>query len=353
MRVLIFRTGSIGDTIVSLPALRVLKKYYSNASLYLLTNFPVTDSGKESPLSSVLDGEGIICEFIEYPAKKVSVNYLFRLRKIVSTIKPEALVYLMPQRNKYQLMRDWIFFKLCGVRKIHGLNFSSGYQRRMYDPINDRWEHEAQRLCRLIGHLGQIDLNDDESWRLSISNSEHIEARQALHNFENKRFLALSIGTKADTKDWGEDNWLELTKQLSRSKPGFGLVLIGSIDEYELSQRIAKHWLGPVLNLCGKCAPRISAAALSQASLYLGHDSGPMHLAAAVGTPVVAIFSSQNKPGEWYPLGEFHNVLYNKTECFGCNLNVCVLNQKKCIRGISVDSVFKAVTEHLRLVDLR
>ena len=72
-----------------------------------------------------------------------------------------------------------------------------------------------------------------------------------------------------------------------------------------------------------------------------------MHLAAAVGTPVVAIFSSRNKPGEWYPFGENNTALYNKTECFGCNKVECIDRGKECIRGITIEMVLNAIGRYI------
>ena len=79
--------------------------------------------------------------------------------------------------------------------------------------------------------------------------------------------------------------------------------------------------------------------------MFVGHDSGPMHLAAAQGITCVAIFSGQNKPGVWFPHGSQHQVLYHRTECFGCQLDVCTDHGKKCIRSISVSEVLTAFEE--------
>ena len=70
-----------------------------------------------------------------------------------------------------------------------------------------------------------------------------------------------------------------------------------------------------------------------------GHDSGPMHLAAAVDTPCVAIFSSRNYLGEWFPQGTGHRVLYHPIECQGCRLDVCEDRARACMNSIAVDEV--------------
>src|SRR5919106_1776569 len=125
--------------------------------------------------------------------------------------------------------------------------------------------------------------------------------------------------------------------------PEWGLAMLGAADERARSDALAANWPGNRANLCGRLTVRESAAALTRARIYLGHDSGPMHLAAAVGTPCVAVFSSRNLPGEWFPYGDRHRVLYHSISCQGCRLEVCVERQKACIRSITVDQVARSV----------
>jgi len=70
--------------------------------------------------------------------------------------------------------------------------------------------------------------------------------------------------------------------------------MLGAADEQVRTELLLANWPGPKLNLCGQLSVRQSAAVLTHARVYLGHDSGPMHLAAAVGIPCVAVFSSRN-----------------------------------------------------------
>jgi ADP-heptose:LPS heptosyltransferase len=72
-----------------------------------------------------------------------------------------------------------------------------------------------------------------------------------------------------------------------------------------------------------------------------------MHLAAAVGTPCVAIFAARNLPRVWFPHGAQHRVIYHEVDCMGCGLETCIVQQKKCLTSVTVEEVFGAVMEML------
>ncbi len=72
-----------------------------------------------------------------------------------------------------------------------------------------------------------------------------------------------------------------------------------------------------------------------------------MHVAAALGVPIVAVFSARNKPGVWFPHGAGHTVLYNQTDCFGCELTRCVERGKACLKGITPEAVVIATSQRM------
>ena len=82
--------------------------------------------------------------------------------------------------------------------------------------------------------------------------------------------------------------------------------MLGSDSDEAPSQRLIAAWPGGSINLCGLLSPRESAAVLTRARFFVGHDSGPLHLAAAVNTPSVGLFGSNNPPRVWHPYGEAH-----------------------------------------------
>jgi ADP-heptose:LPS heptosyltransferase len=76
--------------------------------------------------------------------------------------------------------------------------------------------------------------------------------------------------------------------------------------------------------------------------MLASHDSGPMHLAAAVGTPSMAVFSARAKPGIWFPRGVGNRILHRDVSCGGCGLEVCTVERKRCITEIGVDEAVVA-----------
>ncbi|MDB4466054.1 glycosyltransferase family 9 protein, partial [Akkermansiaceae bacterium] len=117
----------------------------------------------------------------------------------------------------------------------------------------------------------------------------------------SKRTLVIAPGTKQPIKDWGQDRWAHLIGLVAKILPDWSLVLIGSEDEKERCEELRRFWNGDSLNLCGITSPRLSGAVLSLSSLFVGVDSGPMHLASASGTKVIGIFSGNNPEGQWSP----------------------------------------------------
>jgi ADP-heptose:LPS heptosyltransferase len=344
--ILVYRLGSLGDTVIALPSLHRVRRSFPKATLVMLTNKPV--SGKAAALEAIL-GDGYFSHHsLCYPSGTRNPLHFISLLFTIRRLRITTMVYLAAARSRKDVWRDRIFFRLCGVRRIIGLpQEESDFMVRIQTDTG-LYENEASRLARRVRDLGPVDLDDRSAWDLHLEESERQKADELIKPLEGHPFLAVSLGTKMQAKDWGASNWSELLKQLTQALPGWGLLLVGSSDEAERSASCAAFWRGRVVNLCGKASPRISAAAMDHATLFVGHDSGPMHLASAVGVPCVAIFSARNLPGHWYPYGARHKIIYHQTTCYGCNLSECVVERKRCILGIATGEVMGVVMEILR-----
>jgi heptosyltransferase-3 len=348
-RILIYRLGSLGDTVMVLPVFHQIRRAYPDADITLLTNSPVVN--KAAPLESIL-GQGYFFDrVLAYPVGTRSPGVLLNLIKQIRALKIDTVVYLAGVRilstlfkTKVTVWRDRWFFKAAGVKTLIGFPSVLEDFELSVDALTGDLEWEAKRMARRAQPLGNINLDDDGSWDLRFTPDELSAANECLSKMPvGASIIAASTGTKSQVNHWEESNWFNMLAHLGKQLPGWQLVMLGGPDEFDEAGRCLDAWSGGGVNLCGKTSPRVSGAILKQAKVFIGHDSGPMHLAAAGGTPCVAVFSARHFPRQWYPRGNFNTIIYHRTDCAGCGLDVCVVQQKKCILSITVNEVTSAV----------
>jgi heptosyltransferase III len=344
-RVLIYRLGSLGDSVVALPCYHLIARAFPKAERRLLTNIPI--HAKAPAAAAVLGDSGLVQAYIQYPIRMRSPRQILAVRAEIRKFQPQVLIYLSSLRGFRAAQRDRLFFRACGIRSLIGFPESSQDCERRILLDTAALEPEAARLARAIRALGVVDLDDPGNWNLRLNTAEIERAEEIKQRLGPAPILAVSVGTKVPAKDWGEANWAALLTRLAILLPQHRLVLIGAGEEAAVSERAAAAWGERCLNLCGSLTPRESAAVIRLADLFLGHDSGPMHLAAAVGVPCVAIFAALNIPRVWFPYGGRHRVIYHRTDCAGCELDICVEQKKKCILSITVEEVLAAVLAQL------
>lgn len=339
-KVLIYRLGSLGDTVVALPCFRLIAEKFPNAERRLLTNFPV--SGKAPASAAVLGSSGLVHGYMRYTVGTRNPVELLRLNNEIRRFRPDVLIYLMPPRGPKNVRRDARFFQLAGVRRIVGITNEEGQKYRI-DSATGIYESEAARLARQISEIGDAHPEVVANWSLSLTEEERAAAAEALVQLRDKPLIACGPGTKMQAKDWGRDNWRALLGRLFTEYPDHALALIGAREEAELTSFVAEDWHGPKVNLCGQLTPRQTAAVIERARIFLGPDSGPMHLAASVEVPCAIAFSAAGLPGAWFPIGTHHQVIYHRTSCHACQLETCIIEGRRCLSSITVDEMAQAV----------
>jgi len=162
---------------------------------------------------------------------------------------------------------------------------------------------------------------------------------------ESKPWIGVGPASKMPAKRWELNRFAQVVRRLIEQFDVCPIVF-GGPEDAKVAQDLLNSW-GRGYNAAGELSVRGSASALGKCALFLGNDSGTMHLAAAAGTPCVAIFSSRDWPGAWYPYGVEQRVFRSEIECEGCYLVECVERQNECLRRISSDDVLSACTELL------
>lgn len=177
---------------------------------------------------------------------------------------------------------------------------------------------------------------------MTPSEEERDRARRVLTQAglgDAQRLLVLSPGAAfGSAKRWTEAGFAGLADRLESE--GFRTVIVGSAAEREIGDRVAALMHRPATNLAGQTDLETLVGLLASAALVVTNDSGPMHVAAALGTPTLGIFGATD-PEVTGPVGPRTRVVSHEVECSPCLLRNCPIDHR-CMEGLSVERVFEA-----------
>ena len=188
----------------------------------------------------------------------------------------------------------------------------------------------------------QAGSKDPQLW---LTPEEEKNADQLLDQLGVQRSLSIVIlqpGARYWFKAWPLERFAELADRLT-SQYGCQVLIGGSHQDIDLAQQIRQMAKSSPIIMAGRTAIKQFAAIAKKSALFVGSDSGAMHIASAVGTPVVALFGPSN-PREWGPRGGSVEVIYKGLDCRACFHPTCQRGEQNCMRLISIDEVMMAVT---------
>jgi asparagine synthase (glutamine-hydrolysing) len=338
---LIFRTGQLGDTLVAMPAIAAVREKYQNYRLILLTDRHPGSSGYVSSWD-VLGPTGWFDDVMFYtPAgnPKGTLENMISLTGKLRKLAPKYVFDLSPERTTWQSKRDLFFFQhLVGIPEYCG----HGAYRKEGRNVVGTLPHLQPEWMRL---LGIVKGEAGNTFSLPIPDNERKIAQDVFESegiSPEKKLLAIGPGSKMPAKRWPKERYAELGKRLMKHFPDSVLLILGGKEDKKLGDELCSEWGKHSYNLAGKLSIYGSAAVLGKCAAYVGNDTGTMHLAAMVGKPCVAIFSSRDYPGKWEPYGANHAILRHETKCAGCMLEVCTENNK-CLAMISISDVYSGI----------
>jgi len=351
-RILVFRIGQLGDTIVALPAMWLVRKNYPGAHIALLCD---RHPGKRHVIASdLLRGSKIFDEYLSYPVSE-SGEFLRRRRmaSLLANIRRkhfDTLVYLAPtNRTAEQVARDRRFFSFAGILNFIGMHgFEPLEPKQAGEPMVSS-PPESELLFRRLEASGLKAESGDRA-RMDLGLGEADEAAMqgwlsTLPSDEGRAWIAVGPGSKMPAKRWPLSRFRQVIAELI-SESDIWPVVFGGVEDRIIGEWLLERW-GRGYNAAGGLGIRSSLAAMKHCELFIGNDTGTMHMAAAVGLKCVAIFSSRERPGLWYPPGEGHRVFRSAIDCEGCGLVECLELGNECLKRISVQQVLSACREML------
>ena len=167
----------------------------------------------------MLTGTGLVQGYFRYTAGTRNPLVLLRLWLQILLWRPQVVVHLGAARGLPAARRDARFFKLCGIRTQFAVPLTDAMQAHAVEPSTGALEPECDRLLRNLAPLGTIDPTRRDAWNLHLTASEQAIATQALLPSGPLPILAVGVGTKMQSKDWGLANWQSLLTRIATLVP--------------------------------------------------------------------------------------------------------------------------------------
>jgi predicted lipopolysaccharide heptosyltransferase III len=345
--ILVIKLRYIGDVLLATPVLRALREQFPTARLTMVVNRGTEDILKRNPdVSEVLGMErgqfGAQIQFVQDLRRRrfdCVIDLTDGDRSAILTVLSGA-----PIRIGFNDEHRW-----------RGLLYTSVAKAR--PGVLHRAEHdlEAVRALGIIPKVSQPVLHtalEDEAEATRLLEAIGVEEKsfEALSlkkpSKANKRPLVLlQPGARYWFKAWPVDRFAELADRLAEAFD-CQILVGGDQRDCKLAESIRAKARSSPLVLAGRANLLHYAAIIKRCDLFVSNDNGPMHMAAALGTPVVALFGPSN-PQEWGPCGEKVQVLYKGLDCRRCFHPTCERGEESCMKQISVEEVFVAAAKFL------
>ncbi|MCK9419412.1 MAG: lipopolysaccharide heptosyltransferase II [Nitrospirae bacterium] len=324
-KVLFFKPGAIGDLLHTFPALKALRKKFPAAHVTVVVSpglEPLVQGTPDADRVQVFDKAKLkrhLKDFIEFGWRLRNERY-------------DLFIDMQPS------LRSMVLRRLSGARQV------LVYQKQKRSGVGERRLHAADNFLETLRPLG-IDIPVD-SIELQVAPEllANIDRFLTTRNIDADRpLIALNCGVGAarPARNWFPERFASLADRLIDELDA-QVIFVGGNEDRELVLSVLADMKNKAVSAAGDLSILESAALLARCSCLVSADTGPLHLATAVQTPVVGLFGSTD-PRRTGPIGRGHHVILKGLACVPCEEKQCLLGTRACMADITVDEVFNAV----------
>jgi len=339
-KILLVQTSFLGDTVLTLPLIAEIKRRFPAAKLSLLC----TPVGKE-----LLDGQPVLDEIIVDDKRRADKGWSGLWRKARALKAKGFALGLCPHKS----FRSALL--LCLARIPHRVGFRQSKGWFLFNSLASRnaRKHDVERNLSILEALG-IELGDcNPAMELHVPSNTREAARRLLAGLgvnTEKLIVGVNPGSVWPTKRWAAGSFSALIRLLKRDVE-CEVVLFGGPEDVPVAREIELQSSARVVNVAGTIPLRMLPAVLAHCALLITNDSGPMHIAVALGVPVVAIFCATTPALGFYPYTSKAVVVEKNLSCRPCSGHGgrrCPLGTEDCIRLIAPERVLRAAQQLLQ-----
>ena len=338
-RILVIRLDRIGDVVLSTPVLQALRQQYPHAFIAMMVR-PACEE--------VVQGNPYLNEVILYEkdgahrSVMATIQFARRLRRY----EFDTALVLHPSNRSH-----WIPW-LARIPVRIGYDRKSGWllTHRLLHRKQEGSKHEAVYTLELLAPLGMTLPENPRPVVLILPRAaKRVGTLLAEHAIQSTdRLVAIHPSASCVSKRWMPKRFAEVADHLI-TNDGVRICVVAGPDDACFADQVVSAMQHPVANFAGRLGVAELAALLHRCQLLISNDSGPVHIAAAVGTPVVDIFGRNQRglsPQRWGPLGAGHVILHKEVGCVTCLAHKCDI-EFLCLTSLTVEEVYQAVVNVL------
>lgn len=330
-RILIKGNNWLGDAVMSLPTLQSLRAMRPHAHVSLLTR---------SSLADLYDGHPSLDEVIPYPSDQHRLKALAQLARDLHRRNFDTALVLPRSFSSALLMFSSRIPRRIGYR-------GDGRTRLLTDalPREERLlkKHRVHYFHHLLTAIGQPP--PPQHPHITVSDRWQTWALETIPG--NGLLIGMNPGaTYGEAKQWYPDRFSAVGRHLA-VEFNARILILGGPSEAELGRQVADKMGRSATNFAGRTSIPQLAALIQRCSLFITNDTGPMHLADALGIPIVAIFGSTD-PVTTAPFRRRHSVVRHLLDCMPCQKRRCPLGHHHCMKWVRVEDVIREAIRWLK-----
>ena len=340
-RVVVFRALYLGDLLLAIPALRSLRGAFREAEITLI-GLPWA--------RELIRRFRYVDRFLEFPGfdgiPETSFDEI-QTRAFLDAARAYGYDLAIQMHGNGQISNRFVAALGAKCSVGFSLDGASDSLLSLSLPYVEQ-EHEISKCLRLVQLVGAQGGDSRLEFPLNDADERELRDLSGTHGLDfGEQWIGLHVGAKHPAKLWSVGAWAAVARALAEM-PGVRVILTGSKAEQNLAVEVADRSSPRVVNLAGQTSLGGLAALIARMGLLVTGDSGPAHLATAVGTKSVVIFGPTD-PRRWGPLDrQRHRVVYKPVSCSPCTNRACPTDHR-CLKAITPDDVLAEAFQLLSL----
>lgn len=323
--ILVINFGQLGDAVLSLPALRFLRERFPNAQITAMAGQP---ADQVIELSRYTDATIAVDRVALRDGPRLGSTK--QILQLVRNVRRRRFDFVIDLHSLYETnllgFLSGAPVRLFGPRRRRSFDFLSNF--KPVPPFEDPSKHAVDRYLDVLTPLGSNGVSripllkisrEDDQWALEFLRERGADDRA--------RLVGMFPGAGHPTRRWAVSNFVALAEKLTQKQGAQSVVFVGPEEESFIDE-IHQKFSGSTIVASLADISRLGSV-LARLDVFVSSSTGPMHLAAAVGTPVVVLYSRLT-PDSFTPVGEIHRIVFSKS-----------------VADISVDDVYNATIEVL------